>query len=170
MASTDLHVNGPAFIQVAIDGSSYNAFGVTVDGPDIEEDGNFENVYADDLGPFLPTDVQYFGQLATIRTEMMRWDESVLRQILGRIRARAGGNYVSNDIGTLLIAGNQYIGLQYASSARTGLPREQGRRYPCCFPVGAVPFKPGTRVTRYTITFAAIVNPAVGVLYQNVAV
>lgn len=168
MASTDLHVNGPAFIQISLGNQSYSPFGVTIDGPDIEDDGNYEDVFGDDMGPFLPTDVQFMGQLATIRTEMIRWEETLLRRILGRINKTWGGIHKPADIGTLMIAGNNFFGLQYTSSARTGLPREASRRYPCVYPIGAVPFKPATRVTRFTITWRAIVNPVFGVLYTHI--
>ncbi len=176
MASTDLHVNGPAFIQVAF-GGNFQDLGVTVDGPDVEQDGNYEDVIGDDAGPFVPTDVQYFGEVATIRTEMIRWDDSVMRSVEGRILGQApgpvgpprSGVHFLRDIGTLLIAGGQFMALQYTSAARTGLPKEPFRQFLCVYPLGVISYKPATRVTRKTITWRAIpLEPNTGGKLYNI--
>ncbi len=175
MAATDLHVNGPAFIDVALDGNlNFSRLGVTVDGPDVDLDGNYEDVFGDDAGPFVPTDVQYFGEVATIRTELIRWDEPFLRRVLGRIVPNPAGvlTFPDADVGTLVLEpsrignNNNHYALRYASSARTGLNREQARLFPACYPMGSVAYKPGTRVHRYTITWRAI--PFEGNLYRFV--
>ena len=171
MASIDLHVNGPAFIEVAFGANgSFTRLGVTVDGPDVEEDGNYEDVTGDDAGPFIPTDVQFFGVVATIRTEMIRWDDALMRNVEGRIKNSSAGLHTLKDIGTLLIAGDQIMKMRYTSAARTGLPLEPFRQFEAAYPLGVISYKPATRVTRKTINWRAIpLTPIVdGKLYTIV--
>jgi len=173
----DLHVNGPAIVRISSTLSgAFTRLGVTVDGPDVDTDANFEQVFGDDWGPFMPTDVQYFGEVATIRTEFIRWNETVMNSVEGRIVPTGAGAQVWADIGTLvreptrIRSGQNYFRLEYESHARTSLPREYARRFHCVYPLGSIAFKPSTRVTRKTVTWFAIPNMLDGRLWDPVQV
>jgi len=156
MAYQDLHVNGPAKVQVALTGSSYSDLGVTEDGVEPQLRIFHEDVITDDNGPAMATDVQFMGAEARIRLPMIRWDESTMRIVEGAIRSNTGGTFDATEIGTLLIAGSNYFSLRIQSSQRSGLVLESPITFPYAFPVDSVDFKLGTRVTRKQLVFRAI--------------
>ena len=165
MAYTDLHVNGPARVNVALTGGAYSNFGFTEDGVEITPTIYHEDVPTDDYGPSMPGDVQFMGAEFKISLPMVRWDLSVMNSVLAFIRSSTVGAFSSAEIGSLMIAGGKYMGLRIVSSARSGGSTEPTHVFPYAWPVGDIPFKVGTRVTRHRITFRAIYNS--GTLFQR---
>lgn len=165
MAYTDLHVNGPAIVQVALTGGSYSNFGITEDGVDAEIRTYHEDVNTDDSGPGVPGDVQFFGEDATIRLNLIRWDNSVMNRVLALIRSGSTGQFAAADIGTLMIAASKYMSLKITSTARTGMTAEPSLTFPYVWLSDSVTMKVGTRVSRYGMTFRAV--PVNGVLYTR---
>ena len=172
MAYTDFHVNGPSIVSVQFYGeAAYSNLGITVDGVGIGNEAAFEDVLSDDSGPQVPADVQYFGEQARLRLELIRWDETTLRKVESRIWATAAlaktvGAVRAVDIGTLIKAGHHTAGVKIASSARTGLTAEDPYTYGTCYAENVIDFKVGTRVTRKIITLRAIPSDA-GVLFTR---
>lgn len=167
MAYTDFHVNGPAIVSTKMASeSAYSDLGITVDGVEPSFDGKYEDVIADDGGPMVPVDLQYFGEEARIRLELIRWDETRMRLVETRIAGKTVGQIRAVDLGTLVVRASHYFALSIATSARTGLSAENGYRFPVCHAVDSIPFKLGTRVTRKTLLIRAIPSVA-GVLYER---
>lgn len=149
MAATDIHVAGPCLISVATNGSSLASYGYTEDGAQLAIQAGFEDVHADDAGPFMPADIQWMGQVAQITLNMIRYEKSIADIIESFIRSGTGGTITSANIGTLMLAGSKYMQLKVAPvAARSGLSAELPYTFGCCWPVDSINFNMGTRVTR----------------------
>ena len=168
MALTDLHVNGPATIQIDLTGNqtSFQNFGFTEDGVDVEIQGGFEDVNTDDAGPFVPGDVQFMGEVGIITLNMIRWDDNLMFQVLGRVGSLAAGLALATDVGTLIKTGLHFLNLRILANARTNLVLERKHTFPQVYLEGSHSFRVGTRVTRRALRFRAL--PTAGVLYTSV--
>ena len=165
MAHTDLHVNGPALVQVALNGSAYSNLGYTDDGVRATINTYHEDVMTDDYGSSIPGDVQFMGQDANISLPMVRWDAATMASVLGLIRNNSAGAHLQADIGTLLIAGSKFMGLRIQAIQRTGLTAEPVHTFAYAFPIQSAELSLSTRVSRINLTFRAIaVN---GTLYSR---
>lgn len=166
MAATDLHVNGPALVQISNDGSTWVNLGYTEDGVDVELMEHNEDIFTDYSGPQTPHDVAYLGETADIRCSFVSWDESTMMTVESRFRSSASktvGSITESCIGTLYFAGSKYIGVRYLSSARCGLTTEKYRQFLYATVRGAIGLRAGTRITRMQVSFHAI--PRSNVLY-----
>lgn len=167
MASTDLHVNGPAEIQVSF-GSAYVGLGYSEDGVQVDPREHQEPIYSDHLGPMIPADIQYLGESALIRATLIQYDRSNMETLESRFRSgKTAGTVPQSCIGTLYFAASKYIGVQYGSTARCGLSAEKYKQFPYATVQDVMSFRVGTRVTRITVTFFAIARD--GLLYNNIA-
>lgn len=165
MAATDLHVFGPALVEIGLTGGATVGFGYTVEGVRIRIEQGFEDVMTDDAGFHMPGDVQWGGQTATIEAELIRWDEALFRTLEAAIRGRSGGAITSADIGTLMLAGARYFTARISGSQRTGLPAEDPYRFSAVWPIGEISSNHGTRVSRRQLSLRAI--PINGILYTR---
>jgi len=167
MSYQDFHVNGPATIDLLWSGdSAYVNLGITVDGPDVSNRGHFEDVLADDGGPAVPVDVQYFGEDAQIRLDIIRWDETQMRRLESRIAGKTVGQVRAVDIGTLMYRGLHNFKMRINATARTGLSAENTWIYNVCWAEDVIQFKPSTKVLRKSVIIRAIPDTS-GVLYTR---
>lgn len=168
MAATDLHVFGPALVNVALDGSTYTALGYSADGVRITLNSYSEDVISDDSGPAVPGDIQWMGQDARIVMDMVRFDKTTMEILKRRLRTSAvssEGLVPAAAVGTLLVTGGLYFGLQIYPNQRTGLTAELPYKFPVCNVEGAIESPVGTRVRRTSLVFRAI--PQGGTLYTR---
>jgi hypothetical protein len=104
-----IHVAGPVHIQFASpeDASSLQDLGFSLSGVEITEKIHFHEVHGDenggDHGP--PIDVQYMGEVHTIRMTLTKWDEDSMAQI--RAGMAGGTQGVPGAAGSLYFAGNK---------------------------------------------------------------
>lgn len=167
MAASDLHVNGPAKVQVNF-GSSWVDLGYTENGVDVRLEELNEDVFSDEFGPSVPADVAYLGETAELVCSFISWDITNMENVEARFRsAKTLGAVPTNCIGTLYFAGTKYFGVRYLASTRCGLTAERYRQFDYAMAPGSISFTVGTRVTRRQITFRAI--PRSGVLYTLVS-
>ena len=170
MAASDLHVNGPAKVQVAFDGSgdTWVDLGYTEEGVDVRVEEHSEDIHTDEFGPATPRDVAYLGETAELVCNFISWDITNMDTVESRHRSgKTTGAVPASCIGTLYFAGSKYISVRYLASQRCGLTTEKYRQFLYCTVRGAIPFRVGTRVTRMAVTFRAI--PRNEVLYTLVA-
>lgn len=171
MAYTDIHVSGPAIVSVARAGQSVSRLGVTDEGVNLRLDANYEPVMADDLGPYVPTDHQFMGILASISGRFTRYDESLMEQLRARTPGRGAGLMTAADIGHLAITASLYWIVYIESAARTGSGSgglatvEPPWRFPMCLPTDAFSLNVGTRFSKSAFGFTAYPNN--GVLYTR---
>lgn len=161
MALLDIHVFGPAKVQIAQGTGSYQDFGYTVDGVTIEPEVYHEDVLTDYLGPAIPTDVQQMGQVVFITLPMAAFDKTVMQQIDALARQFTLGQIGPDYVGSLYFAGVQYFGVKLVPTARVGqgvtnYPTQETETYPYCHPIGRLPRNRGTRHTRKTVVMRAI--------------
>lgn len=108
-----VQVAGLVTIQVDT-GTSHalETLGYSINGVDIEENIFTLDVHGDehggDAGP--PIDIQYLGQVDTVRMELSKWDEAVLDKIRSRLwnagfTAPLAGQVLSTNIGALFFGG-----------------------------------------------------------------
>jgi len=111
MAATP-QVFGPA--QVSVGG---NALGYTRQGADIRNRGFFLDVPGDELGGDQgpPIDVQYLGEIAIVRLEMTKWDETVAASV--RTRVSGGSEGVPGTAGTLMFTDSKTVALSIAPTS-----------------------------------------------------
>lgn len=156
MALTDLHVNGPAKVRVALTGGSYTDLGYTEDGVEISPQVFHEDVQSDDYGPAMPADVQFMGAEFRISLPMVRWDATVMNAVLAWLRSGSTFTFGMTDIGTLMVSNGKYMGLQISGTARSSGTTEPTHTFTYAWPIGDQPLKVGTRVSRHRLTFRAI--------------
>lgn len=126
-----VQVAGLVTIQVDT-GSSHalETLGYSVNGVDIEENIFTLDVQGDehggDSGP--PIDVQYLGQVDTVRMELSKWDDAILDKIRARLwnsgfTTPAAGQVLSADIGSLFFGGSKFFRL-VLDAANSGFDRD----------------------------------------------
>lgn len=126
-----VQVAGLVTIQVDT-GSSHalETLGYSINGVEIEENIFTLPVHGDehggDAGP--PIDIQYLGQVDTVRMELSKWDEAVLDKIRSRLwnsgfTAPLAGQVLSADIGALFFGGSKFFRLAL-DAANAGFDRD----------------------------------------------
>lgn len=110
MASTDIHVDGPAHIKIASPNTgSLENLGYTMNGAEITEQEFDLDVFSDqnggDAGP--PINIQVMGEVHTVRLLLVQWDETVLNKVRAKVAGETAGTPATP--GTLKLAtGNFY--------------------------------------------------------------
>lgn len=142
-----VQVAGKALVKV--DTGSANALedlGYSINGIEISQEPYFSDVPSDenggDEGP--PIDVQYFGEIATIRMELSRWDPAIAAKIDPFLY---GGTSGTQGTPGSLMSGFSYR-LVIVTSA---LPRN----FPIAFPSEPIEINKGTKYSRLAITWKA---------------
>jgi len=101
-----VNVFGPAAISVDV-GSGLTALGYTRQGAEIRDQAFWIDVpgdqYGGDQGP--PIDVQYLGEIARIRLELTKWDETVATNLRARLAGDTEGQ--PGTPGTLMFGGSK---------------------------------------------------------------
>ena len=167
MAASDLHVNGPALVQVDL-GLGWVPLGYTEEGVDVELEEHHEDIHSDFRGPATPHDIAYLGETADIRCNFISWCGSTMNAVESRFRSntKTVGAVDANCIGTLYFAGAKSIGVRYQAAQRCGLVLEQFRQFASAIVGGVISTRVGTRVSRMIVSFHAI--PRSEVLYTIV--
>lgn len=157
MART-VHVAGPAAISIDSGvGNSLELLGLTINGAEIREEIFMENVPGDenggDAGP--PIDVQYFGEVHSVRLELSSWDSVVIAKLLPVLYGGVAG--VLGTAGTLMGQGAKTFRLLINSS-------NEPRNYPRAFLRNQKETNKGTKFSRYVLEFQC---HAVGTVYSG---
>lgn len=100
-----IHVPGPTLVKVDAGlGAGLEDLGYTIDGVDVEFTAMTGEIPGDQNGGSEgpPIDVQFFGEMARIRTEFSRFDEAVVDKIRVRVNSATLGTNAAP--GSLMIA------------------------------------------------------------------
>lgn len=120
-------------VTIQVDTGSAHALetlGYSINGVEIEENIFTLPVHGDehggDAGP--PIDIQYLGQVDTVRMELSKWDDAVLDRIRARLwnsgfTTPAAGQVLSANIGALFFGGGFYYRLAL-DAANSGFDRD----------------------------------------------
>ena len=147
-------------------------------GVRVETDPKYDPIYTDAYGSQVPEDVQNMGMLATMSFELIKWDQTVLADLQGRLSGVGGAsaNNVNGASPNSDGSGNLLIGALYKQCGYAfPVIIERGGNVGCennvegpydfstCY-VGMDSFNMGTRNTRHQLTIHCLPN-ASGVLY-----
>lgn len=167
MAFTDIHVNGAAVVYISKTGVTPVRLGITDEGVKLRFDVGFEPVMSDDLGSYIPTDMQFMGFLAQISGNFTRYDESLMEEVRARIPALNPGLMANADIGMLTITSGETYQVYIESSARTSMSSalQKPWRFPTCIPTDPMNLNLGTRYSKGSFGFTAY--PNTGTLYTR---
>lgn len=109
-------VFGPALIKLDTE-----SLGYTRNGADVRGKGFFGDVPGDEnggeAGP--PIDIQYFGETASVRLELTKYDPTVAAKALARLKGSAEG--VVGTAGTLMFGDSMTASLSIAPPAGQAL-------------------------------------------------
>lgn len=158
-----IHVAGIATIKIAtgsLGSGTLEELGVTRNGAQITFQEFSSPVPTDehggDEGP--PVDIQYFGEIATVRLELTKFDAAVAAKVAARLRAGAIG--VPNTPGTLKIQGDHFYRLLiHAPNAPYN--------FPCVVFGDAIDTNKGTKFSTLSITATCYKHPSSGILYNT---
>lgn len=145
-----LHVNGEAHIKVVLAGSTVSLLGVTIDGADAEVRDITVPVYVDTTGgpEGPPFDEQQMLSDATIRAQLVYYDDAVLAAVRGRPNADG----LQGQAGAFWGQGSGYFKL-IVTALTAG---ELGFTFPTARVRDAARGKLGTRRTVWDVTFYGI--------------
>lgn len=166
MAYTDIHVSGPAVISISKTGSTPVRWGVCDEAVQVRLITFFEDVLADDLGPSLPVDRQYLGQIAMINGRFSRYDESLMEEVRARVPILTPGQIDNEDIGMLTITGGETFEVYIEGFQRTQTAAQAPWRFPTCIPDAEMALNLGTKFSKASWGFTAYPNS--GTLYARV--
>jgi hypothetical protein len=156
-----VHNAGAALIKIQPYNGSLQELGYTRNGADITTQGFFADVPGDqnggDQGP--PIDIQNFGEIAHIRLELTKWDQTVYNLLKARMVGATAGTPPTS--GNFMFQGNLYHRLVVAA---VNLPRN----FPCV--AFREPFTKnfGTRFAVAIVEAIAYKHPETGILYNEV--
>jgi len=142
---------------IKIDGE---ILGYTRNGADVTKEGYWLDVPGDqnggDDGP--PVDIQYLGEVARVRLEMTKWEETVADKIRARVKAQAVGQPA--DAGTLMFRDAKYLRLTIDAP---NLPRN----FPVAIPRMPIEMNRGTKFSTLVCEFECHKNASTGVLFDK---
>jgi len=151
-----IQVAGP--VEVKVDSST---LGWTANGVEATAEAFFLNVPGDenggDDGP--PIDVQYLGEIARVRVELTKWDETVASPVLSRLSAGSAGT--PGTVGTLMFTASKTFSLVLAGTITT-------YTFPRAFARNNIEVNRGSKFSRLIIEFECHKN-ADGLLYSSAA-
>lgn len=152
-------------VTVRVDTGASNALedlGYTRNGADVRSQGFFLGIPGDenggDEGP--PVDIQYFGEIATVRMELTKFD----RAIVDKVKSRIYGNTVATAFspsaaGSLMFGGSLTFRVLLACTT-------QPRNFPRCVLKEPIEINKGTKYSTLLLEFEAHKNAA-GVLWNE---
>lgn len=173
MATTTTHVNGSALVYIATGGSFVPAglgYGSEA-GVRLTFNNYTEPWFSDRMGPYIPVEVQNFGQDCVIEVDFHQWDDTVMDLVWKRLHNASTGADVGesgNDplhIGTLYRANVQYLRVTITklfSGEATG-----PFNFPYCVLEGPRTLNVGSRASAQTLIFRALPNPTNGLLWDE---
>lgn len=146
MAGT-IHVSGTS--TVTVDGAE---LGVSVNGVTIKNHNQFQDVFTDELGPLIPTDVQNMGFFSTVEVELIKYDNDVLSNCIGPFAGVGEGDI--GQVGALLIQqqGSHELGIQVENI--TG--GEDNFTFPTAYVIGVTSWNVGVVRTVVKLEFRCL--------------
>lgn len=173
---SQFHVNGLATIGVDY-GAGYTVLGYSTDGVTIDFHFETEDVMTDKWGSKIPEDVLNMGQWATVKCNLVKYNNEALENIQERLldTTNYGGlpNVYSDHtiaIGSLMKQCGSMLTLTIDrgnTCTELGSTRtyEGGWEFPAAYLADVDSFKVGTRVTIHDLTFRCLPDIASGVLF-----
>lgn len=159
------HVDGPAQIKVGTGVSgALEVLGYTRDGAEIRLEGFFEEVKSDDTGGEQgpPGDLNYLGEQAVIRLELVKYDGTVADKVMPRIKGQTPPGTPASP-GQLMLQDSKAIRLLIQPSGTGAVPWN----FPAGIVYGAIEVNKGTRHSRLVMEWRALKDSS-GVLFNNV--
>ena len=168
----EFHVNGLAKIYVGVGSSSPIQLGYSQDGVTVELHYETDDIHTDKWGSKVPEDVMDFGQWATIKCNLIKYDAPTLQYLQGRLGNATLPNNDPNvtsgylsEIGTLMAqCGNMYPIWITRQQTNCETNVEGGWKFYTGYLADVDSFKVGTRVTIHDVTFRCLPNVS-GTLY-----
>ena len=154
------HVAGAALIRVDTGAShALEDLGYTRDSAEIRFEGRFEELHSDDVGGEQgpPGDLNYLGEDATVRLELVRWDAAVADKLVTRLYDGTAGQ--PGPPGTLLLQDAKSFRLLVHSQATP-------MNFPRAILFGAIEINKGERHSRLVLEFRCLKDPTSGKLYD----
>jgi hypothetical protein len=156
-------VDGPCNIKVGTGAvSALEQLGFSINGVTIQEQTFMANVPGDqnggDEGP--PIDIQYFGDIHRVTTEMSKWDNAVVDKIRARLNALgvvAAGVSPTQVVGSLIAGGS--FGYRLLLE-----PVSRPRNYILAIPREPIEINKGTKFSRLVIQWEC--HASAGTLYN----
>ncbi len=170
------HVNGLATIWTDVAESGTAAIlGYSQDGVTIELHYETEDVHTDKWGPRIPEDILNYGQWATVKCSLIKYDMAQLQSLQGRIVTNGLGTPGSEpnvtggvlDIGELMSQCEDFnqLWIQRVNPGCEVSTIEGGWKFGATYLADVDTFKVGTRVTMHDLTFRCLPNSS-GVLFS----
>jgi hypothetical protein len=172
----EFHVNGLAQLYVDIGTALAQSLGYSQDGVTISLHYETEDIHTDYYGSKIPEDIMNLGQWATVKLNLIKYDETVLKGVRKRLngtnaQTSAEGlppNSVTAGliIGDLMMQCKEFTRLQirrHNPACETTL--EGGWKFGSAYLADVDSWKVGTRVTVHDLTFRCLPD-ASGVLYS----
>lgn len=166
----EILVAGLASVYIGGEGAAYPAamslLGFTRNGAEISATGYFLDVPGDehggDDGP--PIDVQYMGEIASVRLELTKWDLALGRTVESRRNSGTGGS--PGTAGALMFGGVAGSSLAFRVLVNTATAAQR-RNFLRCFPRNVIEINKGTRFSTLVVEFEA--HAVNGVLWNTTA-
>jgi hypothetical protein len=144
--------------------------GYSEDMVEVQEQGFHYDVPGDrhggQQGP--PIDVQYLGQILTVRLRLSSYDGEIANKVQARVLGGVAGKVQDAEIGALMLQDSKYFRLTLQGTNATV-------NMPIAFPREAVEINRGTKFSSFVATFQAHRNQATtggseGVLWDDTQV
>ena len=169
-----VHLPGATKVYVDHDGSqtsnTYHLLGYTINGVEITHETFMSDVPGDqnggDEGP--PIEIQYFGQIARVRLECSKWDETIASYIASRHQnVNFNPAATTQTVGTLMSASAKTMALYlHASVAGLGQgPLVGNVHFPVAIPRSPIEFNKGSKFARLMLEFEC--HQSNGVLWDQ---
>lgn len=102
--ASKIYVNGPANLYTGTAaGPALEFLGFTEGDTRLSFDAAFEEVFTDQGGPRVPSDMLYLSEQAFISLTLVQYVEAVYAKVAARINGGTRGAIAANSIGTLML-------------------------------------------------------------------
>lgn len=153
-------VGGATLIQVGTGGAgALEDLGYNRNNVDTIKEGFFLDVPGDqnggDDGP--PIEIQYLGEIARVRVEMTKFDNTIADKVRARVQSGTAGTISS--VGALMFAGTLFMRLRLTNANLI-------RNFPRAIPRGAIEIGRGSKFSTFVCEFECHKDNS-GILYNG---
>lgn len=166
-----VHVNGAARIDITTFTGGTEQLGYSENGVTINTNIATQDIFTDQFGQGVPTDVLFLGEQGTVDIELLSWDWAVLNRLLSpidKVVLNTPGQVATTDYGCLYAKDVLTYGLKI-NAVKTG---ERSYTFPAAFLVDQRSLTIGTRESRWSLTFRVLpeVSGSTATLYTTTTI
>lgn len=166
-----VHSSGPARVDITTASGGTEQLGYSENGVTINLEVATEDVFTDQFGQGVPTDVLFLGVQGTVDIELISWDWNVLNKALSYVdkaTLNTAGQFGTGDLGCFYANDDLYFGLKI-NATKSG---ERSFTFGAAWITESHSLTIGTRESRWSLTFriVPVVEGSTATLYTTTTI